>query len=566
MSKRSNHAGVYSISLCALLLSMMLIVGYVESMIPLNVGIPGIKLGMSNSVLIFAVYMLDIPTAFMLMSLKVLLSGILFAGPTTMMYGFAGGVLSLLCMALLSRIKGLSIPVVSIVGGVMHNVGQIGMSLLVLQVPPMSMLGYLGVLMCVGAVCGLLTGVCAKSVMAHLKHLSWPGAAKRGQSKPGVWIAALVLLTAIGLVCWKAAAPAATEPTDVTIVSDVPALEGLLFTLQGNELSVCGYDLEKGVKTVTQVQGLSDGAVILNAQKVFAIVRNFPDCDITFRSDDKYFVTITGGMSEYSIHGLGSDAFPSLPMLGGDTVFTMTQALLKEIIQSTNFAVAQTDARPILTGQLFQVSGSALTVAALDNYRLALRSEKNAVSNNDAQFSLVVPGRTLAEFSRLLADSDEPVTVEFTNKYIIFKLDGVILFSRLLEGDFLDYERAIPKENRVFVRLKTREFIDCVERASLLVDEKLKTPLRCRFTDGNLNISCSTQYGRVNDNIHADKQGDDIEIGFNHRYLLDALRAVRAEEIIASLSTPLFSMILSPADEEEDSKTLYLVVPVRLKD
>ena len=227
MSKRSNHAGVYSISLCALLLSMMLIVGYVESMIPLNVGIPGIKLGMSNSVLIFAVYMLDIPTAFMLMSLKVLLSGILFAGPTTMMYGFAGGVLSLLCMALLSRIKGLSIPVVSIVGGVMHNVGQIGMSLLVLQVPPMSMLGYLGVLMCVGAVCGLLTGVCAKSVMAHLKHLSWPGAAKHGQSKPGVWIAALVLLTAIGLVCWKAAAPAATEPTDVTIVSDVPALDGL---------------------------------------------------------------------------------------------------------------------------------------------------------------------------------------------------------------------------------------------------------------------------------------------------------------------------------------------------
>ena len=137
-------------------------------------------------------------------------------------------------MALLSRIKGLSIPVVSIVGGVMHNVGQIGMSLLVLQVPPMSMLGYLGVLMCVGAVCGLLTGVCAKSVMAHLKHLSWPVAAKRGQSKPGVWIAALVLLTAIGLVCWKAAAPAAPEPADVTIVSDVPALEGLPTLPRGN--------------------------------------------------------------------------------------------------------------------------------------------------------------------------------------------------------------------------------------------------------------------------------------------------------------------------------------------
>ena len=169
MSKRSNHAGVYSISLCALLLSMMLIVGYVESMIPLNVGIPGIKLGMSNSVLIFAVYMLDIPTAFMLMSLKVLLSGILFAGPTTMMYGFAGGVLSLLCMALLSRIKGLSIPVVSIVGGVMHNVGQVGLAMLMLNTP--KLLYYMAILMGVGLACGALTGVCADSVMKHLKKI-----------------------------------------------------------------------------------------------------------------------------------------------------------------------------------------------------------------------------------------------------------------------------------------------------------------------------------------------------------------------------------------------------------
>ena len=227
MSKRSNHASVYTISLCALLLSMMLIVGYVESMIPLNVGVPGIKLGLSNSVLIFAVYMLDIPTAFMLMSLKVVLSGILFAGPTTMMYGFAGGVLSLTCMSLLSRIRHMSVPAVSIVGGVMHNVGQIAMSLLVLQVPPASMLGYLAVLMVVGAVCGLLTGVCAKSVMAHLKHISWQRTDQRsqGKGKPAAWIAALVLLAVISLVCWKAAAPAAKQPADVTIQSDVPALE-----------------------------------------------------------------------------------------------------------------------------------------------------------------------------------------------------------------------------------------------------------------------------------------------------------------------------------------------------
>ena len=124
------------------------------------------------------------------------------------------------------------------------------------------------------------------------------------------------------------------QPTMTAVSSrnTLPALEGLLFTLKGSELSVCGYDLEKGVRTVTQVNGLSDGAVILNAQKVFAIVRNFPDCDITFSSDDKNLVSITGGMSEYSIHGLGSDTFPSLPMLGGDTRFTMTQAEIASMV------------------------------------------------------------------------------------------------------------------------------------------------------------------------------------------------------------------------------------------
>ena len=230
----TNRERTQRIALSGLLVALMLVLGYVESLIPVAAGIPGIKLGLSNGVLIFAIYMLGIPTAFVLMLLKVVLSGLMFGGVSAMMYAMAGGLLSMVCMALLSRVKGVSPIVVSMIGGVMHNVGQIGMSLLVLQVPPMSMLGYLGVLMCVGAVCGLLTGVCAKSVMAHLKHLSWPGAAKRGQSKPGVWIAALVLLTAIGLVCWKAAAPAATEPTDVTIVSDVPALDGLPTLPRGN--------------------------------------------------------------------------------------------------------------------------------------------------------------------------------------------------------------------------------------------------------------------------------------------------------------------------------------------
>lgn len=237
MSKRNtrtNRHSVYRLSLCALLLAMMLILGYVESMIPLNAGIPGIKLGLSNGVLIFAVYMLDIPTAFVLMSMKVVLSAAMFAGPSTMMYGFAGGLLSLVCMSLLSRFKRIPVQAVSIVGGVMHNIGQIGLSLLILQVPPMSMLLYVLLLVGVGGVCGLLTGVCARSVMAHLKHMPWQRVEHRKKSKPIGWIAALIVLIAAGIACWKFSAPVTVKEPEVTIVSDVPALQGLPVIPRGN--------------------------------------------------------------------------------------------------------------------------------------------------------------------------------------------------------------------------------------------------------------------------------------------------------------------------------------------
>lgn len=347
--------------------------------------------------------------------------------------------------------------------------------------------------------------------------------------------------------------------------STLPALEGLLFELNGNELSVCGYDLEKGVKTVTTVFGEGDGAVILNAQKISAIVRNFPDCDITFEINEKKTVTICGGMSEFSVHALSAEAFPNLPELSGDKSFRINAGLLKEIIASTYFAVAQTDARPILTGEYFEISGEKLTVVALDNHRLAMREETGAiVSGTSTEMSFIVPGKSIYEFSKLLSDVNETVVVELTGKHIIMKVGSTVFFSRLIEGEFFDYRKAIPNQNKIFVKVDTGLFIDSVERVSLLIDDNLITPLRCSFKDGNLNVSCSTQYGKVNDNIPVSKEGEDIEIGFNNRYLLDALRACKDELIVASLSSPLMSMVITPAVEKEGSKYLYLVLPMRL--
>lgn len=196
MTRRRGGMETRRITLSALLLAMMLILGYVESLLPLNVGVPGIKLGLSNSVLIFAVYMLDAPTGFLLMALKVLLSGMLFSGPSTMMYGFAGGVLSMAGMVLLSRTK-LPAVAVSVAGGMLHNAGQVGMSLVILQVPFSGMAGYLLVLLGVGAVCGALTGVCATAVMKHLKALGWRDG-RRGQGAGKKWVLAAVVVLLVG--------------------------------------------------------------------------------------------------------------------------------------------------------------------------------------------------------------------------------------------------------------------------------------------------------------------------------------------------------------------------------
>ena len=357
--------------------------------------------------------------------------------------------------------------------------------------------------------------------------------------------------------------PAATASSNK---HTLPALEGLLFTLKGDELTVCGYDLERGVRTFGKVIPGVDGSVIINAQKITSIIKSFPDCDICIESDSRNVVNISGGMTNINIHGVTPEAFPSLPSLGGENAFNISRALMKDIINSTVFAVAQNESRPILTGELFMIADRTLTVVALDNYRLALRTEKNCIFNNDNNFSFVVPGKALSDLARIIDPTDEPLTVEFTAKYIIFKLDDTVFFSRLLEGEYLDYKRALPTNNRIFATVDRLDFIECAERASLLVDEKLHTPLRCRFEDNNLNISCATQLGSADDNINIKKTGDDIEIGFNNKYLLEALRACKDEKIKVSMSSPLMSMIIEPEEPDENSGYTYLVLPVKLRD
>lgn len=197
MNRRSAQQSAYRVALSGLLVALMLVLGYVESLIPINVGVPGIKLGLSNGVLIFAVYMMDIPAAYCLMALKVLLSGLMFGGVSAIAYAFAGGLLSLTGMCLLSRVKGIHPVVVSVMGGVLHNVGQVGLAMLILHT---NLLYYLAVLVLVGGVCGALTGVCAAAVMKHLRALGWKTSGGRGKQSVVVLVIAVALIAVLGVM------------------------------------------------------------------------------------------------------------------------------------------------------------------------------------------------------------------------------------------------------------------------------------------------------------------------------------------------------------------------------
>lgn len=346
--------------------------------------------------------------------------------------------------------------------------------------------------------------------------------------------------------------------------STLPALEGLLFRLEGSELSVSGYDLEKGISSSALVRGIEDGGVVLNSNKIAGIIKTLSDGDISIDCDEKNVVTITAGQSEFTIHGIDASVFPAMPEFAGENKIKIKEKLLRELIVSTNHAVATTDTRPIFMGELFKVQNGNLTVVSADNRRLALREVKNCVTSESDEYMFIVPGKTLSDLARLIGDTDDIVTIEFTRKYIIFKCGDIVMFSRLLEGEFLDYKKVIPEEGKTFVKVNRLTFIESIERASLLIDEKIQSPLRLNFSGDNLNISCSTQYGRVSDSFKISLEGEDIEIGFNNKYVLDALRATKDDEVMLTLFSPLMSMLITPVEEKEDSKYLYLVLPMRL--
>ena len=351
----------------------------------------------------------------------------------------------------------------------------------------------------------------------------------------------------------------------VSSKSTLAALEGILLkTTTNGDLKLCGYDLELGITTVIEAQVDEPGEVVLSARLFGDIVRRLPDETVTILVDEKMITQITCGPSEFSIVGIPSSEYPELPSVEGASSIDLTSPILKSMIRQTLFAVADTDAKPVHTGTLFNIENGIIRLVSVDGYRLAMRTEMiNLKFEEEDEIRFVVPGKTLSEVIKLLPDQDENVEILVGRRHIIFKIEKYSVISRLLEGEFLDYKAAIPAQFTTEVTVNTRNLINSVERVSLLITDRLKSPVRCIFSeDGEIKISCVTSIGKANDELSAQITGPEVEIGFNNRYLLDALRNADTDEVKVQLTGPVSPMKIVPT---QGDSFLFLVLPVRLK-
>ena len=357
-----------------------------------------------------------------------------------------------------------------------------------------------------------------------------------------------------------------TASRTVAAKSSIPALEGLL--LEGDEqLTVSGYNMQTGIRTSFDADIREGGRIVLNARLFGEIIRKMPDDVIVFSADDKLLVRLSCGDASFEIPGLSAEDYPDLPEVDDEYSVAIQQRTLKAMINQTSFAVSTNESRPVHTGSLFVVDEEGLTMVAVDGFRLALRREP--VAEKNGTFEFVVPGASLApgsalnEVEKICEDSDSLISIIQGKRHLLFETGSTQLICRRLEGEFLDYRNAIPRSNPICVQVETKAMMNSLDRVSVVISEKLKSPVRCLFDVGRVFLSAKTGAGEAKDICPIDGDGTGLEIGFNNRYLMDALRYAPAERVKMELNTGISPCIITPVEGEENF--LYMVLPVRLK-
>ncbi|MDR0314437.1 MAG: DNA polymerase III subunit beta [Oscillospiraceae bacterium] len=345
----------------------------------------------------------------------------------------------------------------------------------------------------------------------------------------------------------------------VSSKTSIPAIEGILMHAFKDKLTLTGYDLEVGVTTCIDSKVEEEGNIIINARILCDILKKLPCENVSIEADERQLCIIKCGEVEYKLVGISADEYPELPSISGGYPVIIESEILSDMIRQTIFAAAVNDAKIVHTGLKFEIERDQLRIVAVDGFRLAIRTEN--IKYTGENMSFIVPAKTLSEVVKLI-NNDEALTLSVGKRHIIFEVGNYNIISRLLDGDFLDYNAALPKSLSTEVEVNVKMFVDSIERASLLITDRLKSPLRCVFEDNIIRISTITALGTASDKVFAQIEGSRVEIGFNNRFLLDALKACDVENVKLKLNGPLSPITIVPPQSEN---FLFLILPVRLK-
>ena len=343
--------------------------------------------------------------------------------------------------------------------------------------------------------------------------------------------------------------------------SSLSVIEGILCKA-GHGLSLTGYNMETAITYQIEAEVSDPGQCILPARLFGDIIRRLPEGPVTVVVDDSYKISIRAGYASFTISAESADDYPELPDVNDGKPIHIPQNKLKELISSTIFAVSENQGRPIHTGVKFEVKGDSVTAVAVDGFRLARRTW-HSEEPTGRELSFVVPAAGLKEVEKILTDTDEGAAFTLGTKHILFQLGNATLVCRLLEGEFLDWRRVVPSNCPIKLVANVSDLASSVERVGLIVSEKYKSPVRCVFSHQELLMRTSTTIGAAEDRCTIAGDGKELEIGFNVRYLADALKVVPSEEVTLELTNGLSPIVLTPVDDKYDFA--YMVLPVRIK-
>ena len=343
----------------------------------------------------------------------------------------------------------------------------------------------------------------------------------------------------------------------VPVRTTMAILECILIDASANKIKLTANDMELGIETIIDGEILEAGIIALDAKIFLEIVRKLPDNEVTIETDAAFKTLITCEKAKFNIIGKSGEDFSYLPYVERKDSITMSQFTLKEVIRQTIFSITDNDANKLMSGELFEINENLLKVASLDGHRISIRNIE--LKNSYEHKKVIVPGKTLNEISKIIPGSaEEDVMIFLTENHIVFEFDQTMVVSRLIEGEYFKIEQMLSSDYETKLTIHKKELLDCIDRASLLIKEGDKKPIIMNITDDSMELKINSFIGSMNEEIDIEKEGKDILIGFNPKFLIDALRVIDDETITLYMVNPKAPCFI----RNEEESYIYLILPV----